>query len=55
MSKSEMFDLVEREGLLGLYRAGLFNPFTCEYEGTVVQLYWEQAGLCPLKCFRSEI
>ena len=53
MTKKEMFALVDRAGLLGLYRAGLFNPTTCEYEGTALQLYWEHAGLPALFGFRD--
>ena len=31
MNKSALFDLIEREGLLGLYRKGLFDPASGEY------------------------
>ena len=40
-----VFKLIEREGLLGLYRKGLFSPKTCQYEGTELQRYWEHRGL----------
>ena len=53
MTKNELFDLVDHAGLLGLYRAGLFNPMTCEYHGTVFEFYWEHVGLAPTMGFRS--
>lgn len=36
-----MYSLLNRVGLIGLYRMGLFDPFTCEYEGTFFQCAWE--------------
>jgi len=54
MTNAELFDLVDREGLLGLYHCGLFSPITCEYEGTALQLYWEHAGLPHLMSFRTK-
>jgi hypothetical protein len=35
------YALLNRIGLIGLYRIGLFDPVTCEYEGTFFQKAWE--------------
>ncbi len=38
------YKLLNKYGLIGLYRKGLFNPFTCDYEGTFFQKAWEWHG-----------
>jgi hypothetical protein len=47
MKRSELFQIIDSEGLLGLYRRGLFDPISCEYGGAFKD-YWEHCGLAPL-------
>jgi len=45
---------VERDGLLGLYRIGLFDPTTC-WPAPALMAYWNNQGLAPLMdCRRGE-
>lgn len=39
------YALLNRVGLIGLYRRGLFNPYSCEYEGTFFQVAWESCEI----------
>lgn len=50
----EIAAIVERDGLLGLYRAGLFDPVAC-WPAPYLMQYWDHAGLPPLlDCRRSD-
>lgn len=42
------YSKLNRLGLIGLYRLGLFDPITCEYEGTYFQRAWESKEVPPL-------
>jgi len=45
---NEIIRIVDREGLLGLHRAGLWYSPACLYFGTAVQVYWESCHLPTL-------
>ena len=45
---NKIIRIVDREGLLGLHRAGLWYSPDCLYFGTVVEMYWESCHLAPL-------
>lgn len=42
------YSKLNRLGLIGLYRLGLFDPITCEYEDTYFQRAWESKEIPPL-------
>ena len=35
------YALLNKYGLIGLYHRGLFDPVSCDYEGTFFQKAWE--------------
>lgn len=48
MSEISPYKVLNRHGLLGLYRLGLFDPISCDYEGTFFQRAWESCEIPDL-------
>lgn len=42
------YRILNRLGLIGLYRIGLFDPISCDYEGTFLQKAWESCEIPDL-------
>ena len=48
IKKTTPYRMLNRYGLLGLYRLGLFDPASCNYEGTFFQKAWESCEIPEL-------